>query len=39
MPHPENHLMPAHHPRYHRGEQGLSGLPLFENGIRYAAEL
>lgn len=36
MPHPENHIIPQHHPRYHRGEQGLSGLSLFQNGIRYA---
>lgn len=39
MPHPENHLFPPQHPQYHRGQRGLSGLPLFENGIRYAGEL
>jgi len=39
MPHPENHLFPLQHPQYHRGQRGLSGLPLFENGIRYAGEL
>jgi phosphoribosylformylglycinamidine synthase len=36
MPHPENHVFPWQHPRRHRGEAGHSGLPLFENGIRYA---
>ncbi|MEM7029944.1 MAG: phosphoribosylformylglycinamidine synthase I [Chloroflexota bacterium] len=39
MPHPENHIIPQHHPRYHRGDQAMSGLPLFKNGIRYAAEM
>lgn len=39
MPHPENHLIPPQHPQYHRDQRGLSGLPLFENGIRYAGEL
>ena len=39
MPHPENHLIPHHHPRFHRGERGLSGLPLFQSGVRYAADL
>lgn len=37
MPHPEDHLIPQHHPRFHQGEQGLFGLPLFRNGVRYAA--
>jgi phosphoribosylformylglycinamidine synthase len=36
MPHPENHIFDWQHPRYHRGERGMSGLRLFENGIRYA---
>ena len=36
MPHPENHIFPWQHPRFHRGERGLSGLRLFENGIRHA---
>ncbi|HMR66171.1 MAG TPA: phosphoribosylformylglycinamidine synthase subunit PurL [Anaerolineae bacterium] len=36
MPHPENHIFPWHHPRRHRGEQGLSGLRLFENGLKRA---
>jgi len=39
MPHPEDHIVAEHHPRYHRGEDGQRGLPLFENGIRYAAGL
>ena len=39
MPHPENHLLPQHHPHYHRGQQGFSGLPLFQNGVNYASEL
>ncbi len=34
MPHPENHIFPWQHPRWHRGEQGMSGLVLFENAIR-----
>jgi phosphoribosylformylglycinamidine synthase len=39
MPHPENHLLPQHHPHYRRGQQGFSGLPLFQNGVKYASEL
>ncbi|MBM4457342.1 MAG: phosphoribosylformylglycinamidine synthase I [Chloroflexi bacterium] len=39
MPHPEDHLIPAHHPRYHRGERGMLGLPLFRNGVQYAGGL
>ncbi|MDQ1300213.1 MAG: Phosphoribosylformylglycinamidine synthase [Chloroflexota bacterium] len=39
MPHPENHLIAGQHPRYHRGERGMTGLPLFRNGVKYAAEL
>ena len=34
MPHPENHIFPWQHPRANRGEQGLLGLRLFENGVR-----
>ncbi|MEZ4518629.1 MAG: phosphoribosylformylglycinamidine synthase I [Chloroflexota bacterium] len=34
MPHPENHIFPWQHPRAHRGETGLMGLRLFENGVR-----
>lgn len=36
MPHPENHILPLQHPRFHRGEQGLSGLVLFQNGLKRA---
>ena len=36
MPHPENHIFHWQHPRWHRGELGLTGLRLFENGIRHA---
>ncbi|MBI5961345.1 MAG: phosphoribosylformylglycinamidine synthase subunit PurQ, partial [Chloroflexi bacterium] len=36
MPHPEDHLFPWQHPRWHRGERGLLGLRLFENAIRNA---
>jgi phosphoribosylformylglycinamidine synthase subunit PurQ / glutaminase len=36
MPHPENHIFYWQHPRQHRGERGLTGLRLFENGIRNA---
>lgn len=39
MPHPEDHIIPEQHPRVHRGERGLSGLPLFVNGVRYAAQV
>jgi len=37
MPHPEDHVFPFQTPdRFHRS--GHSGLPLFENGVRYASE-
>lgn len=36
MPHPENHIHQWQHPRWTRGEQGHSGLPLFANGVAYA---
>ncbi|MAT96655.1 MAG: phosphoribosylformylglycinamidine synthase [Anaerolineaceae bacterium] len=36
MPHPENHIFPWQHPRASRGEQGMLGLRLFENGIKNA---
>jgi phosphoribosylformylglycinamidine synthase len=39
MPHPEDHILPRQHPRYHRGERGYLGLALFEQGVRYAAQL
>lgn len=38
MPHPENHVLPYQHPRWTRGEQAGSGLPLFESGVRCAAQ-
>lgn len=38
MPHPENHIHPWQHPRHTRGESGGSGLALFENGVKYAAQ-
>jgi len=37
MPHPEDHVVAWQHPRWTRGERRWPGLPLFENGIRYAA--
>ena len=33
MPHPENHVFDWQHPRHSRGERGMTGLKLFENGI------
>ncbi|PKO20828.1 MAG: phosphoribosylformylglycinamidine synthase I [Chloroflexi bacterium HGW-Chloroflexi-1] len=39
MPHPEDHVFAEQHPRFHRGERGLLGLPLFRNGVDYAAAL
>jgi phosphoribosylformylglycinamidine synthase I len=39
MPHPEDHVFEDQHPRRHRGERGMGGLPLFERGVRRAAEL
>ena len=39
MPHPEDHLFGLQHPRASRGERGMLGLPLFRNGVRYAAGL
>ncbi len=38
MPHPEDHIVPWQHPRWHRGARGARGLPLFERGVRYAAQ-
>ena len=35
MPHPEDHIFNWQHPRRHRGEAGMLGLHLFENGINY----
>ena len=39
MPHPEDHILTQQHPRVHRGEQEMLGLPLFVNGVRYAASI
>jgi phosphoribosylformylglycinamidine synthase I len=39
MPHPEDHVFAYQHPRWSRGERGHLGLTLFENGVRYAAQL
>jgi len=39
MPHPEDHIFTHQHPRWTRGETAGSGLPLFENGVRYASQL
>ena len=39
MPHPENHIHFYQHPRWSRAERGGSGLPLFQNGVEYAAQL
>lgn len=38
MPHPENHIHSWQHPRWTRRAGGHSGLPLFENGVRHAAQ-
>lgn len=34
MPHPEDHIFPWQHPRWHRGERGMVGLRLFERGVQ-----
>ena len=39
MPHPENHIYAWQHPRHTRGKTGGSGLVLFENGVKYAAQI
>jgi phosphoribosylformylglycinamidine synthase I len=39
MPHPEDHVIAPQHPRAHRNERGMSGLPLFVNGVYYAAQI
>jgi len=39
MPHPEDHIFSYQHPRWTRGERGGLGLRLFEQGVRYAAQL
>ncbi len=39
MPHPENHIHAWQHPRHTRGENGQSGLALFQNGVKYAQQI
>ena len=40
MPHPEDHIIPQQHPRHHRPQHtGGTGLALFRNGVRHAADL
>ncbi|MCZ2126530.1 MAG: phosphoribosylformylglycinamidine synthase I [Anaerolineales bacterium] len=39
MPHPENHIRFYQHPQWTRGVKRGSGLPLFENGVKYASQL
>ena len=39
MPHPEDHIIAYQHPRWTRNERGRMGLRLYENGVRYAAQL
>ena len=39
MPHPEDHIVPWQNPNWTRGEGGGLGLPLFVQGVRYAAGL
>lgn len=34
MPHPEDHIFAWQHPRWSRGEGGMLGLRLFENGVK-----
>jgi len=38
MPHPENHIHPHQHPQWTRGVSQHSGLPIFNNGVKYACE-
>lgn len=39
MPHPENHVFPFQNPRWRRDGFRFSGLPVFLNGVEYAANL
>ena len=39
MPHPENHIFTYQNPNWRRGDPSGSGLPLFINGVQYAAQL
>jgi phosphoribosylformylglycinamidine synthase len=36
MPHPEDHVFFWQHPQWHRGEAGMDGLRLFQNGVKRA---
>jgi len=36
MPHPEDHVFFWQHPQWHRGEAGMEGLRLFQNGVNRA---
>jgi phosphoribosylformylglycinamidine (FGAM) synthase-like amidotransferase family enzyme len=36
MPHPEDHIFGWQNPRWHRGADGMLGLPLFKNMVRFA---
>ena len=38
MPHPEDHIHPFQHPDFHTGRRKNPGLPLFEAGVRLAAQ-
>jgi phosphoribosylformylglycinamidine (FGAM) synthase-like amidotransferase family enzyme len=39
MPHPEDHAVPAQHPRHRRGAVGRLGTALFAEGVGYAGQL
>ncbi len=39
MPHPENHVYAYQNPAWRREKPSASGLPLFVNGVQYAAQL
>ncbi|PJF29356.1 MAG: phosphoribosylformylglycinamidine synthase [Phototrophicales bacterium] len=36
MPHPENHIFTWQHPHFRRRETKITGLRIFQNGIKYA---
>jgi phosphoribosylformylglycinamidine synthase subunit PurQ / glutaminase len=38
MPHPENHVLPRQHPRFHRGEGRGLALSLFDSGVAYVKD-
>jgi phosphoribosylformylglycinamidine synthase subunit PurQ / glutaminase len=39
MPHPENNIHPYQHPQRTRGTGTPSGLEIFKNGVKYAAQM